>query len=108
MEGNMPQITKFLAARLTSARTGLAAALIALTAASGSAIYAQQTIFYVVVNYHSTPPTVGVAPANWSSPNWLKSGGPHYSSSSAWGVACKMHTSNRFFSPDIANGLVSC
>jgi len=104
----MPQITKFLAARLTSARGGIAAALITLTAVSGTAIYAQQTIYYIFMNSYTTPPTIGVAPANWSGQGWLKHAGPYYSSSAAWVNACNMHATNRFFSPDIANGLVSC
>lgn len=61
--------TGFLSSLTVSARTRVAALLVGLAAVSGSAIYAQQTIFYVVVNNYTTPPTVGVAPANWSSPN---------------------------------------
>ena len=95
---------------LRIATRGLSLVLVAGAMAAAMAVPAQsqQKLWNIYVNWHSTPPTVGVAPLNWSANGWQKNAGPYYSQRAAWDVVCRMAASNRYRSPDIEQGRVGC
>ena len=80
-----------------------AAALAVVNAAA-----AQGGLWFVVINLHTTPPTIGVATGSWSQNGWIQQSGPFQNARQAWDVACRMHGTGRYFSPDIANMKVGC
>lgn len=84
-----------------------AAILMVATIAAGTA-NAQQQMWNVYINLYGTPPTIGVADVNWSSNGWMKHAGPFYSQGAAWKLACELHATKRYHSPDIAAGRVNC
>lgn len=88
----------------------VAAVLLTGAALAGQAgtTAAQGGLWFVVINLHTSPPTIGVAPGSWSQNGWLQQAGPFQNARQAWDVACRMHATKRYFSPDIADLKVGC
>lgn len=85
-------------------RTKLLLAGIAVVAAIASQAFAQSVIWYIWANGG----TIGVAASTYSAPGWTPISGPYATDSAAWAVACDLHYSGAYNSPDIAAGRIFC